>query len=144
MKAIESDLKFNGYKIKELKYKQYDITPTETINYSIDMNPEIKSQSNSSASLNLSLKISGKQQEKTITELSIVIEGMFSTDKIEEDKFKELIMSNGIVNLITILRSFIASFSSQVGNVSPIIMPLINVQLSINKDEENLKRENQQ
>ena len=139
MKVIESDLKFNGYKIKELKYEQYNVIPNDVINYSITINPEIKFQEDIlSALLKLGLVILGKQKEEKVIELSVLIEGIFSTDKIKQDEFKKLVMSNGVATLITILRSFIASFSSQIGNMSPIIMPLINVQASI-EDEENLK-----
>jgi len=139
MKVIESDLKFNGYKIKELKYEQYNVIPNDVINYSITINPEIKFQEDIlSALLKLGLVILGKQKEEKVIELSVLIEGIFSTDKIKQDEFKKLVMSNGVATLITILRSFIASFSSQIGNMPPIIMPLINVQASI-EDEENLK-----
>ena len=138
MNAIESDLKFNGYKVKEVEYKQYDIDPNEIINYTISMKPELKIQDRSSILLTLNLGISGKQQEKIVTEISIIIEGTFSTNKFEENEFKKLVSLNGTATLITIARSFIASFSSQIGNTPPIVMPLINVQASI-EDDVNLE-----
>ena len=142
MKAVESDLKLDGYRISDVAYKQYSLDADKPIHYSVSFSPKIdftnSQEPQKKAIVGLTLKIEGRQQEKKVIELSIVCESSFSTSALEDKVFSKLVMQNGTATLITILRAFITSFTSQTGKNSPtIIMPLINVEASLKESNAN-------
>ena len=68
--------------------------------------------------------------------MDIHIFGKFSSAVLlEEEKFKEMCLLNGVATLFQISRAVMVSFTSQTGN-TPIIIPLTNINSS-------LKTENQ-
>lgn len=141
--AVLSDLKFNGYRILEVEYKNYKTLPGATeYEISFEKNTPFKlDESKKTALLVLQMKLKGSVGGDLTTELAVTIEGKFSTDTMEVDSFLKTTLVSGMATLVTLLRSFIASFTSQTG-YNPIILPLINVQATIDKATKNASPEN--
>lgn len=140
--VILSDLKFNGYRILKVEYKNYK-TPRGTPQYEINFEntPFKLEETKKAASLVLQMKLKGSIDGELTTEMAVTIEGKFSTDTMEIDNFLKTTLVGGMATLVTLLRSFVASFTSQTG-YNPIILPLINVQATIDKATSNTSQEN--
>ncbi len=80
--------------------------------------------------LDMELRIRGKIKRKNVVKINIKISGMLGTEKLSEEKFKELAPGVGVSNLLAIARSVILSFTSQTGN-PPVMMPILNVKESL-------------
>lgn len=140
--AILSDLKFNGYRILEVEYKNYKTLPgAADYEISFENTPFKLDEAKKTALLVLQMKLKGSVSGDLTTEMSVKIEGKFSTDTMDIDSFLKTTLVGGMATLVTLLRSFIASFTSQTG-YNPIILPLINVQATIDKAAKNTSPDN--
>lgn len=140
--AVLSDLMFNGYRIREVEYKNHKTLRGATeYEISFENTPFKLDEAKKTASLVLQMKLKGSVGGDLTTEMSVTIEGKFSTDTMDIDSFLKTTLVSGMATLVTLLRSFVASFTSQTG-YSPIILPLINVQATIDKAAKNTSPDN--
>jgi len=121
--AVLSDLMFNGYRIREVEYKNHKMLRGAT-EYEINFenSPFELNETKKAALLVVQMRLKGFVDGDLTTELAVTIEGKFSTDRMEIDSFLRSTLVSGMATLVTLLRSFIASFTSQTG-YDPIILP---------------------
>lgn len=94
------------------------------------------------AILDLEINFQLKEGRKTDLKLNVVIQGEFiGNQKLEEEKFKELVIKSGVINLLTIARSKIVAMSSLFGFTSPIYIPFLNIKKFIDKELKEIMNE---
>jgi len=94
------------------------------------------------AILDLEINFQLKEGRKTDLKLNVVIQGEFIGNlKLEEQRFKELVIKSGVINLLTIARSKIVAMSSLFGFTSPIYIPFLNIKKFIDKELKEIMNE---
>lgn len=74
--------------------------------------------------------------------ISITLEGIFSYDEPDKEKFRQMMLLNGLSTLYSIARSYILTISSMTLASGKITLPMINfLKLSELKQKEELKNE---
>lgn len=137
-----SNLQIYRDKIKFFNYEfTGDVTKKE-LTPNIDLNvsqryPE-KDKEKHNAILGLKIKFQLKDGKKIKLKLETEIEVYFiGNPKLKEKEFRELVIKSGIINLFQIARAKIVAISSNFGFVSPIYIPMLNINDII---EEELKK----
>ncbi|MDN5338551.1 MAG: hypothetical protein PWQ20_1621 [Thermotogaceae bacterium] len=102
------------------------------IDYQLELESEfgeITRQNGSfSRSVILGVHIEGKQKDVQVHNIYVKIKGNFEANIEEnnEDLFDKVCKYNGLMNLLIIARSFIATTTAQMG-VHPVLIPMVNL-----------------
>lgn len=78
-----------------------------------------------SLQLQVRVELTDKKTDKKIY-ISITVEGLFSFDETDKEKFKQMLLLNGNSTLYSIVRSYIITISSIALNSEKIVLPMIN------------------
>ncbi|MEJ6952080.1 protein-export chaperone SecB [Natronospora cellulosivora (SeqCode)] len=132
---------FDGYIINNIEFdfnSQFDNEgDILELDFNLDYSVKIDEEENHKGSTQLRIKIWEDAYNNNYPfKLSVEIIGFFSADKeMDKKKFAEMCESNGTAILFPFLRSVITDITKN-ANVTPLVMPLINVENFI-KDKNN-------
>jgi len=145
LKKIKSKVAFLGYRVEEISFQANDqfVSENKEISINFDITAHIniiveermvvvtleatvfKDPIENSYPFSMAIKISG---------------GFQSEDDISPEKLGELAEINGTATLFPFLRSIVAGVCAQ-ANVSPVVLPLINI-YSLMQEQKNIKAQN--
>ncbi|WP_038051066.1 MULTISPECIES: hypothetical protein [unclassified Thermotoga] len=120
-----------GYFIEEAKFQLKEVKGN-FIDYQLELETEFEEivrQGNSFfRSIILGVHIEGKQENVQVHDIYVRIKGNFEADlkESEKDLFDNLCRYNGLMNLLVIARSFIATTTAQMG-IHPILIPMVDL-----------------
>ncbi|GAB4315431.1 protein-export chaperone SecB [Pseudothermotoga elfii] len=128
-----SRFQMTNYKINEFSLKQdlSKLKPEKPINHDVArFSPEINiSKTNENVyfgKVALTIDINVKQGRYVIKKIHIVITGNFTANNTNEEEFRKICSLSGVINLLSLARSYIASATSLAGG-PPVILPFIDL-----------------
>jgi preprotein translocase subunit SecB len=145
MQVIKSSLSFDGYAVDEISFK---------INHSFNanngkeicLNPVLSKEvlenrkNQSKYIVKLSFEISHKTTSDSPFELKVALSGHFTLGG--EEKNKALIQENAVAILFPYLRSIISIVTLN-ANISPLLLPAMNVAEMLKNSEKTDSQDNQ-
>ena len=131
MKAAESFFQLKSYIIEELKIKVMEISDSRKIRFNVSLNPQfsdpIERDDEILSEVVLELTIKGYSKRRIVRNIYVRIKGLFiATPPVEKEKFSRLCQINGVMNLLMLARSYIATTTAQMG-IEPIIIPMVDL-----------------
>ncbi len=131
MRAIESYFQLTSYVVEESKIQIKEPLDIEKIRFHIDMSPQfsepIRTENEITAEVTLELTIKGYSKRRLVRNIYLRIRGAFlASPPIEKEKFDKLCRLNGVMILMMLARSYIATTTAQMG-IKPVIIPMINL-----------------
>ena len=66
-------------------------------------------------------------KKKVLFKIELVMEGAFSSETLDDDKFEEMVEVNGLITLSHLSRAYIQSVTAQSGFNPPVRVPMINI-----------------
>jgi preprotein translocase subunit SecB len=133
MELDKSSFSFDSYNIYSLNF-DIDGLKQDNVNINVLLDnldyKKIKNENNELvASLDITLNLEGETSKNKKIFLSLKIIGFFSAKNFDENKFEDFCKLNGLMNLLSIARSFISTTTAQMG-IPPLILPLLNINSS--------------
>lgn len=135
----ESFFQIVDYLIEEAHFQIEKHPSSSRLVYNLELKPEygeIKPENDRIfTDISLEVFIKGEQDQGVVQNIFVKIRGNFEAKgQVDEQLFNQLCRLNGIMNLLLIARSFIATATSQMG-VQPVIVPLVKLlPVKIEKD----------
>lgn len=132
MEKYNSVLKFNNYIVNEIKYKTNKEFKGSDEGTTININivPKIDIKDNNMSITLITNIFSNALENNYPFEMQIDITGDFSTEGDSPDKF----VRNAIAILYPYVRAIVSTYTSS-ANISPLILPAINVNKLIENQE---------
>lgn len=132
----KSPLKFIDYIVDEVSFKnEYSKNDSFSLEFDIDSEVEFKDDNNFILKLNLYLF---KKEEDVPFRMNVKALGMFEIDDVDEKLKIELSEKNAVAILFPYLRALVSNYTS-IANVTPLILPPINVAQYIEDKKKKLK-----
>lgn len=133
---MRSSLRFIDYIVDEVNFKnKYNDNENFELDFDIDSNVDFKDKNN--FILKLELYIFKKEEDVPFT-MNVKVIGIFEVDDVEEKLREELAEKNAVAILFPYVRALVSNYTA-IANVSPLILPPINVVQYI---EEKKKKSN--
>lgn len=137
-KFAKSPFKLTKYRILSSHIDFSSETDGKKLIYTVDLEPQFFIESSKLEETNasalegkilLKIKIHGKNKPKgkILRSVEVEIEGFFTAEGLSQEVFDNLLKINGTFALLSIVRSYIISTTSQLGFKEPIIIPFINI-----------------
>lgn len=134
MEKYNSVLRFNNYIVNEIKYKTNKGFKDSKEGTPIDINivPKIDIKDNNMAITLITNIFNNALENNYPFEMQIDITGNFSTEDDSPDKF----VKNAIAILYPYIRAIVSTYTAS-ANITPLILPAINVNKLIEDQEED-------
>lgn len=133
---MKSSLRFIDYIVDEVNFKnKYNDNENFELDFDIDSNVDFKDKNNFILKLDLYLF---KKEEDVPFTMNVKVIGIFEVDDVEEKLRGELAEKNAVAILFPYVRALVSNYTA-IANVSPLILPPINVAQYI---EEKKKKSN--
>ncbi|WP_346877600.1 protein-export chaperone SecB [Clostridium sp. UBA5712] len=121
---MKSVLRFIDYVIDEIYFKnEYNNEESFELDFEIDSNVEFDDANNFVLKLNTHIF---QKQENAPFRMNVKIIGIFEIDDVEDNLRLEIAEKNAVAILFPYVRALISNYTA-VANVSPLILPPINV-----------------
>ena len=117
----EFSLKQNLSRLKQNASLVYDFTK-----FVPEVNVEKDGENQFSGETRLTIDITAKQGRYVIRKIHLVITGYFKGVNTTEEEFKRICSLSGVINLLSLARSYIATATSTAGG-PPAIMPFLDL-----------------
>jgi len=120
-----------NYFIEEAKFQLKEVKGN-FIDYQLELEPEfgkiVHQKDYFSRSIVLGVYIRGRQGNVQVHDMYVRIKGKFEAniEESSEDLFDKLCKYNGLMNLLIIVRSFVATTTAQMG-IHPVLIPMIDL-----------------
>ena len=136
-KPVESNFTILDYQIEEANFQFKNIVEDlntksklrPTVKYSLSIEPDVSIEKEDNifvGEITLTVNIQGRIARKVKEKIKIKIKGIFIGKNMEHSTFENFCKLNGIANLLMLVRSFVASTTSQMGRRA-IVIPLVNL-----------------
>lgn len=144
MSKIISPFQMKGNKIINFSINQKDIQNAyDSTNASLSVDYKIsdivKEEKNFCADIDLIIVITGKtNNEEEMFEIELTMRGYFegNCEKVEENKFQDMLKLNGLSTLIQLSRAYVTAATALSGFTNPINFPMVNV-FELTKEGDN-------
>jgi preprotein translocase subunit SecB len=121
---MRSVLRFIDYIVDEINFKnKYSENESFKLDFDFDSNVEFKDKNNFILKLNLYLF---KKKEEVPFKMNVKVIGIFEIDDVDDNLRMELAEKNAIAILFPYVRALVSNYTA-VANISPLILPTINV-----------------
>ena len=134
---IKSNLRFINYVVNEIRFKYNDQFKMESVKIDFNVKKNIAyNEQNNSAVVTLDVNVFDDCVENNYPfSFYVRVSGFFEVTNLESKDEKMLIEANAIAILFPYVRSLISSFTVN-ANVSPLILPPINVLKLFQKEQQ--------
>ncbi len=135
---IKSNLRFINYVVNEIRFKYNDQFKMESVKIDFNVKKNIAyNEQNNSAVVTLDVNVFDHCVENNYPfSFYVRVSGFFEVTNLESKDEKMLIEANAIAILFPYVRSLISSFTVN-ANVSPLILPPINVLKLFQKEQKD-------
>ncbi|HBK67411.1 MAG TPA: hypothetical protein DDZ91_02100 [Firmicutes bacterium] len=135
---IKSNLRFINYVVNEIRFKYNDQFKMESVKINFNVKKNIAyNEQNNSAVVTLDVNVFDDCVENNYPfSFYVRVSGFFEVTNLESKDEKMLIEANAIAILFPYVRSLISSFTVN-ANVSPLILPPINVLKLFQKEQKD-------
>ena len=135
---IKSNLRFINYVVNEIRFKYNDQFKMESVKIDFNVKKNIAyNEQNNSAVVTLDVNVFDDCVENNYPfSFYVRVSGFFEVTNLESKDEKMLIEANAIAILFPYVRSLISSFTVN-ANVSPLILPPINVLKLFQKEQKD-------
>lgn len=142
---VSADFQFMGSRVSRLLLETRILEEKghAALSYDIDYDHEIEELNDKYIGvLRLKINCKARVKNKVLFKIDLEMEGAFvaNSEKIDRDRFVEMLEMNGMVTLLNISRAYIVSISAQSGINPPVRLPMIN----LHKLREERKKQDKQ
>ncbi len=133
MEGIKSILEFKNYVVNEITYKKNnEFNKDKAVSISLDVEPQIKIDNNDMIIDLVTTIFENSKQNNYPFEMKVSITGYFSTSGESPEKFQ----ANAIAILYPYIRAIVSTYTAS-ANISPLILPAININAMLEARENN-------